>query len=565
MAYERAADSIEHLTGEISDIWKAGKLGDIPGIGSTIAGYIDEVLRTGRVNHFDVTLAKLPEAVFPLLLVPGLGPKKAYRLVTELHLQDPLTVIADLENAIHEHRIASLEGFGVRSEEVILTNIAAFKKGQIKENRLVLPEADAIAQDILTYLRTCTAVMTADPLGSLRRKVSTIGDIDIAVATDKPTEVVEYFIRYPNQKIIDQGAEGATILLHNGRQADLRVQHPGAYGAMLQYFTGSKNHNIGLRSLALSRGLSLNEHGIKSQKTGIVTEYRTEEAFYHAIGLPWIPPELREDRGEIAAAQKGKLPELVTYDAIKGDLHIHADYQFPTSHDLGQSPLEAYLDQAAAFGYTYIGISDHNPRITGLTTKEITTVMKKRKEYYENKWCSWSERTGKRVHLFIMCEVDILSDGKLALPDDAFEYVDGVVISLHSSFTQPRDVVTQRIITALKAHPKVRIMGHPTGRLLNKREGIDADWHAVFSVCTSNNIALEINAYPDRLDLPDGLVFDARAMGVKFIIDTDAHVVDHMQVMPYGVAVARRGWAEARDIVNTYDYNTFGKWLLRKE
>ncbi len=565
MAYERAADSIEHLTGELKDMWKAGKLGDIPGIGSTIAGYIDELYKTGKVKHFSETLSKLPNSVFPLLLVPGLGPKKAYKLVTELELHNPDTVVADLEKAIHDHRVATMEGFGPRSEEVIRTNISAYKKGQIKENRLVLPEADAIAQEILSYLRILPEVSEADPLGSLRRKVSTIGDIDIAVATEKPEVVIRHFVKYPNQKIIDQGPGGATILLHNGRQADLRVQHPGAYGAMLQYFTGSKNHNIKLRTLALGKGLSLNEHGIKNTKTGVVKEYRTEESFYKAIDLPWIPPEIREDHGEIEVAQKGMLPDLVAVSAIKGDLHIHADFVFPTSHDLGQSPLEAYLDQAASYRYEYIGISDHNPRISGLTAKEIAAVMKKRKQYYEDKWYSWKERTGKRVHLFIMCEVDILTDGKLALPEEAFEFVDGVVVSLHSAFTQPREVVTERIITALTAHRKVRIMGHPTGRLINKREGVDADWPAVFAVCKERNIALEINAFPDRLDLPDGLVFDARKQGVKFTIDTDSHMVDHMQVMPYGVSVARRGWAEPRDILNTQDYNTFCKWLLRKE
>ncbi|MBI2405144.1 hypothetical protein HYV22_03130, partial [Candidatus Gottesmanbacteria bacterium] len=367
------------------------------------------------------------------------------------------------------------------------------------------------------------------------------------------------------------GSTGATLLLNNGRQVDLRVQKPEAYGAMLQYFTGSKNHNIKLRSYAQTHGLSLNEYGIKEVKTGKMDEFSSEEAFYKALKMAYIPPELREDKGEIEVALKsseafqgklGGLPKLVELSDIKGDLHMHTDYDFPASHDIGASPVKEHLDKAVRFGYEYIGVSDHNPSMSTLSKKQIISVMEKRKEWYEQQFYSWKERVKKRVHLFIMCEVDILPDGKLALPEEAFAYVDAVIISLHSSFTQARAMITKRILAGLTAHPKVRIFGHPTGRLLTKREGVDANWPEIFAVCKRHDIALEINAYPDRLDLPDDLVYEAREAGVRFCINTDSHVIDQMDVMRYGVSVARRGWATKHDIVNCLGYNEFKDWLL---
>lgn len=563
IAYERAADSIEHLTSDLKDMWDDGKLSEIPGVGPGIASSLDELFKTGKVKHFDEVLGKLPKSIYPLLLVPGIGPKKAYRLVKEFDLTDPKTVISDLEKAAKAGKIAPMDGFGAKSQEVILTNIETYKKGAIKENRMTLPDANDVANKILEHLRKHPAVHRADPLGSLRRRVATIGDIDIAAATKDPEAVIEHFLTYPYQKLTDRGPAGSTVLLHNGRQVDIRVQHPDSYGAMLQYFTGSKHHNIQLRTFALEKGLSLNEHGIKHVKSGLVEKVATEEMFYKKIGLPYIPPEIREDRGEIDAARSGKLPDLVELIEIRGDLHIHTDYSFPSSHDLGVSDVLEHLDKAVELGYAYVGISDHNPSITNQSTDQIVRVMKDRKDYYEDKLYSWKKKTGKRVHLFVMCEVDILSDGKLALPEAAFDYVDAVVVSIHSGFTQPRPIVTERIIKALTAHPKVRIFGHPTGRLLSKREGVDANWQRVFDTCREHDIAMEINSYPDRLDLPDSLVFDAVKQGIKLCIDTDSHAVDHMDLMEYGVSVARRGWATKRDIVNTLDYNEFTAWLTK--
>jgi DNA polymerase (family X) len=563
IAYERAADSIEHLTSEVKDLWDDGKLGEIPGVGATIAQHLDDLMRTGRVVHFESVLKKLPEAIFPLLLVPGIGPKKAYKLVTELNLVSAKTVIEDLKKAAGENKISSMEGFGEKSQADILKNLDLFKQGQIKENRMPLPDADAIAHEIMAFVKELPEVLRVDTLGSLRRQVSTIGDIDLSVATNSPKKVIDRFVTFPHKKLIEQGPTGASLLLHNGRQVDLRVQTPDAYGAMLQYFTGSKNHNITLRGFALSKGLSLNEYGIKDVKTQKIKKYTTEEAFYGALKIDWIPPEIREDRGEVEAAGKHKLPQLVEAEDIKGDLHVHTSYNLEPSHDLGANTLEECLDTAEKLGYEYLGISDHNPSIGNHTENQIVDIMKRRQEYYRKHHEKWLGKNNK-VQLFIMCEVDILPDGRLALPEKSFDYVDAVVASIHSSFAQSREDMTKRVVTALTVNPKVRVFGHPTTRLLGKREGVEYNWDTIFDVCKQHDIALEINAFPLRLDLPDSLVFDAKKRGLRFCIDTDAHAAKEMGIMRYGVSVARRGWASKNDIVNTLEYNKFSKWLVNK-
>jgi DNA polymerase (family 10) len=312
----------------------------------------------------------------------------------------------------------------------------------------------------------------------------------------------------------------------------------------------------------LTRGWSLNEYGLKHLKTGKLTTYTTEEALYKALGMDWMPPELREDRGEIPTAVHHKLPKLIETSDIRGDLHMHTKYDLQSSHDVGANSLVEHLQKAEALGYEYIGISDHNPRQSGHTEKDIAKIMEKRKAEYEHQYSVYRKTAKKPVAYFTMCEVDIQPDGQLALPTAAFEFVDAVVVSLHSSFTLERSVMTKRVIAALTGHPKVRIFGHPTGRLLGKREGVDLNWPEVFAICKKLDIALEINAYPDRLDLPDGIVYEAVKANLKLCIDTDAHAVEHMELMRYGVSVARRGWATKRDIVNSLGYNEFKKWLM---
>jgi DNA polymerase (family 10) len=410
--------------------------------------------------------------------------------------------------------------------------------------------------------------------------VSTIGDIDIAIVTKNPKESIKYFCTYPHDEIIEQGPTGASIRLHNGRQVDLRVQDKASYGAMLQYFTGSKNHNIALRSYALTKHVSLSEYGIKkvsressfqlgsgqeaskSQKKEKIKQFKSEKEFYAYLGMDWIPPELREGRGEVERALSHTLPNLVELSDMKGDLHLHTSYDLEPSHDLGANTLHELLDQAAILNYDYIGISDHNPSVGNHTDSEIVEIMKKRQVYYKEQCRTWNAQNKKDIRVFVMLEVDIKPDGTLALPLQAFDFVDAVIVSVHSSFTLDREVMTQRIITALTTHPKVKVFGHPTGRLINKRESYEAHWDQIFDTVKNHDIALEINASPYRLDLSDALVYEALKKQCKFVIDTDAHQRSDMNGMKYGVSVARRGWAEKRDILNTYSYNDMKKWLM---
>lgn len=571
IAYERAAQSIAESAVEAKNLWEEHNLASLPGVGASIADHLDELFRTGKVKHFEEVLGKLPQTMFPLLDLPGFGPKKAYKLAIELKLGAGGNPVDDLFKKAEEGKIASLEGFGEKSEQDIIESIKQFKKGQIKEKRMPLPFANQIAEDVLAYLKKSKTVLTAVTLGSLRRQVSTIGDIDIAVSTQNPEETIEWFLKYPRMtKLIEKGSTGASILT-NERQIDLRVQDPQQFGSMLQYFTGSKNHNIRLREFALKKGLSLNEYGlkptgkIKIKKSGAdfnfkknLFEFKTEDRLYNFLGLPLIPPEIREDKGEIEAALTGNLPDLIELKSIKGDLHLHSNYNLEPSHDLGSSSVGELLRTASGLKYEYIGISDHNPSISNHSEDQIKAIMKARRSKYEQIIDSLKS---VRVHLFIMLEVDILPDGKLALPETAFEYVDAVIVSIHSSFSMNKVQMTERILSGL-SYPKAKILAHPTGRLLGEREGYEVDWDKLFTFCQNKKKAVEINAFPKRLDLPDSLVRNAIKKGVKLVIDTDSHDASQMILMRYGVSVARRGWATDDDILNTMSYNKFSDWLM---
>lgn len=572
IAYNKAAETIQNSLVEARDLWKEGKLSAIPGVGKSIASYLDELFRTGKVKHFEKILQSMPQAMFPLLNVPGFGPKKAFKLVMILKLTNPETVIKDLFKAAKDHRIASIEGFGDRSQKDIMEALERFTRGRMKENRMPLLYADIQATAITTYLKHNKDTIEALPLGSLRRKVATIGDIDIAVSTNNPKSVIDWFLKYPKmEKTIEKGSSGASILLDNGIQVDLRIQYPGKFGAMLQYFTGSKRHNIHLREIALRHDLSLSEYGIKplsqKQKKRLSTytydkklkvyEIAKEENFYKVLGLPWIPPELREDSGEIDEALQNRLPLLVSLDDIKGDFHLHTNYDLKPSHDLGVSSLKNIMLTADKLGYEYIGISDHNPSFSNHNNRQIVHIMKRRSDYIEH---IQSSTKSVRVKLFIMLEIDILPDGHLALPDEAFQYIDAAIVSIHSSFTMNKDKMTARILSGL-SHPKVKILAHPTGRLLGKRDSYEVDWTKIFDFCKKNKKALEINAFPERLDLPDSLVHEAVHKGVILVVNTDSHECMQMPLMRYGVSVARRGWAKKSDILNSMPYNKVKHWM----
>lgn len=565
IAYEKAADVVDHLSREIKDVWQEGKLEEIPGIGKAIASYLDEYFKKGRSKHFDFVLRNIPETVFVLMEVPTIGPKKAYRLVEELKLQKKETAIEKLKKACLENKVAEVEGFGEKSQKDILESIKIYKQCSIKKERMILPYAFSIAKQIIEYLKKYPAVKRVDALGSLRRMVSTIGDVDLAIVCPEKEcpKIIDYFIHYPHTiKIDNAGAKKASIIVPPNVRIDLRIQDKKSYGSMLQYFTGSKSHNIKLREYALKKGYSLSEYGItkvKSQMSKVKTtsqkskiiEFKTEEKFYNFLGLDWILPELREGTNEIELAKNKKLPDLIDLMDIKGDLHIHSSFNLQPSHDLGNDDFDEIMKKAEEMKYEYVGFAEHNPK-SSLIDTEVVSILKKRKAYIEKKL------SGEQY--FIGLEVDIFPNGHIALPKDAIQYVDYLVVGVHSVFNLKSKEMTMRVLEALK-NPKVKILAHPSGRYFGKREGFDLEWEKIFDACKKNNIALEINAWPERLDLSDVLVREAVKNGVKLVVNTDSHAVEQMENMLYGVSVARRGWATKNDIVNTMRYEEFRNWI----
>ena len=382
--------------------------------------------------------------------------------------------------------------------------------------------------------------------------VATVGDIDIAVSSNNPQKIIDHFKKFrETQKILEAGSRTSSIVLKNGMQVDLMVQPPEAFGALLQHFTGSKNHNIHLRETALKKGLSLSEYGIRVK--GKLQKFRTEAEFYKFLNLDWIEPELREDSGEIEAAINHRLPKLVSIEDIKGDIHLHSNFPIEPSHDLGANTFKDIITKAKNLNYEYIGFSDHSPSYSNHTKKQVVDLIKKRKEKIEQ-----LKSSHKNIGILNLLEVDILANGELSIPEEGLKLLDGSIAGVHSSHHQDKRKMTQRILNACKS-TYVNVVAHPTGRLLSERESYEVDWPAVFDACIINKKILEINAWPNRLDLPDVLVRDAIRAGIKLIINTDSHEISQMDNMRFGVAVARRGWATKDDIVNTLSWVEFRK------
>lgn len=585
IAYQKAADTIEGLSRELKDIWQEGKLATVPSIGKSIQEHLDEYFRKGKSNHFETLLKKIPKTVFLLMDIPGIGPKKAYKLVKALNLTNEKTLITDLKKACLEDKVAQIETFGKKSQEEIKKSIAIFEEKSTQQERMPLPYAFSIAEEVISYLKKHSLVKRVDALGSLRRLAPTIGDIDIAVqikdsiSNKKKSsshrqlkEIIDYFINFPKTiKVDNAGEKKASIIVSPYIRIDLRIEEEKSYGAMLQYFTGNKAHNIKLREYALKKGFSLSEYGIKpvkklqtsklkvknyNSKLGIY-QFETEENFYEFLGLQYIPPELREGTDEIEVAEKQQIPPLVELKDIKGDLHLHSSFDLQPSHDLGSNDVIEIFEKGKKLRYQYIGFSDHNPKLS-LSKDDILSILSRRKQYIDKIFMS---KKYERSNYFIGLEVDILPDGKIALPDGYWKYVDYLIISVHSVFDMPIKEMTKRVLWAMR-YPKVKILGHPTGRMLGKREGFELEWEKIFDECRKKNIALEINAWPLRLDLPDILVREAIKNGVKLIINTDSHEISQMSLMFYGVSVARRGWAKKDDIINTMDYKKIREWLI---
>lgn len=541
-AYEAAADNIEHSTSEAKDLWDDGRLDEIPGVGPSIAQHLDDYFRSGKVKHFETVKRGLPAAMFALLQVGGIGAKSAYKIAKELKLKGRTAreIIANLREAAETGKIQKLEGFGEKSEQEILRSIGEWER---RSQRMLLSVAWDLAERVMTELRKCPAVKRVDSLGSLRRMAPTVGDIDLAVASDSPRTVIDFFVKLPKvHRVLEAGEKKASVIWSGGRQVDLRVQSAASYGALLQHFTGSKAHNIHLRTLAKERGYSLSEYGIKKSSRRQPLDFATEEDFYQFLGMDWIPPELREDTGEIEAAVEHRLPTLVIMDDIRGDLQTH------TTWSDGKLSVAELVDEVRGLGYEYIGITDHQPSIHTLGLERVQHILEKRRQEILAVGQKYS-------HIKVLNGIEVsinsdISESVLALPDELLAGFDYVLASVHTSFRQPKEEMTRRIIAALE-NPYVKILAHPTGRLLGEREGYEADWEEIFKTAVKNRKFLEINAFPSRLDLPDELIREAKKFGVCFTLGTDAHLKEQLKLLPFGVSQARRGWLEAKDVVNT--------------
>ncbi len=532
-AYQRAARTIEHLPKEIEIMLDEGEdLQSIPGVGEAIAKKTIELVNTGKLRVYEELKAEFPEGITTLLEIPGIGPKTANRLSTELGVKS----VDELEEAIKDGRVASLFRLGDKTADNILQQIEALRR---KDQRIPIGEALPVVDEVLNALRPLPGVKNLTAAGSLRRFRETVGDIDLMGTADNPEEVINAFVKLPQiREVLAKGPTKASVILPGGLQADLRMVEHDSFGSLLQYFTGSKQHNIALRTREQKKGLKLSEYGITDTKTNKLEKFATEEAFYRRLGLQYIPPELREDQGEIELAEKGKVPKLVELSDIKGDIHVHSNWSD------GHDSIEAMAQAAKALGYQYLAITDHSAGrgiAHGLSEERLRQQIEEIKQLNQQL---------KGIRIFTGTEVDIRADGSIDLPEGVLIDLDIVIAAIHSAMTQSEEQITRRILGAIE-NPHIDVIAHPTCRLLGEREPAAVDMEAVFLAALKYNKALEINAMPSRLDLKDIHIYRARELGVKLIMGTDAHSTAHLGFMRFGVGVARRGWCQPEHILNT--------------
>jgi len=543
-AYRRAAQVIESLPEALSEVVcdEGRDLTSLQGIGKDLAAKITELLDTGRLGYLEELKAEVPLSLTDVMKLEGVGPKKAAAVYRELGVES----VDQLEEAVRAGKVESLDGFGRKMAEKILKSIEGYRR---RQGRFLYTEAEEYAEDLIHYLRAATGAVHIEPTGSYRRGRETVGDLDILVATGDSGPVMDLFVGYESaEEVIAHGGTKSSIRLKNGIQVDLRALPPGSFGAGLQYFTGSQAHNVKLRALARKDGLKVNEYGVFRGDEKLAG--KMEEGVYRALGLPLIPPELREDRGEIEAALGPGLPELVKVGDIRGDLQMHT-----TASD-GADSIETMALEARKLGYEYIAITDHSRSETqagGLTEDEVMAHVAAMEEV---------DRRIDGIRVLKGMEVDILKDGTLDYPDEILGRLDLVVVSVHSHFGLSTGEQTARIVRAFE-NPHVNILAHPTGRLIRRRDPYEVDMKAVIAAAKAHGVALEVNAFPDRLDLKDEHCRLAREMGVRVVISTDAHRAGHMQLMRYGVMTARRGWLEGRDVLNTLPLEDFLKAMER--
>lgn len=557
-AYRNAIDTIINLDEELAVIRTRKPLEEIYGIGKELAEKINELIDTGESRALNKLFAKVPAGMFSLLDIPGIGAKRAYFLAEHFGLNQEEGAVLVVKKAAEESAISKLPGFGAKSEANLLENL---KRHKPKSDRMRLDEADKLAGTVLEFLRTIPEITRVEALGSLRRRRETVGDIDIGASTTSVEKVQERLKDWElTHSLQAVGQNLIRLVLLGNKQVDIKFSAPEEFGSVLQHFTGSKQHNVALREYALTKGMSLSEYGIKEKNK--LLKFKDEVGFYAHLGLSYIEPEMRENWGEIEAAGKNKLPDLVTLNQIKGDFHTHTDYPWASSHDYGDS-VANLLDQAVELNYEWLALGDHNPSTTAYESEKLADEVKKRTQWLEQKYSSWKKRVKIDNHLriFITLEVDILRNGELPLPVEALDYLGFVMVSVHSAFDLPVERQTERILKAL-SRPKVKIMAHPTGRMVNRRPSISANWDKIFDYCREKGIAVEINANPRRLDLPDTLVRLAVKKGVLLSLGSDAHRAGQMSYMSYALGNARRGWATPDDIINRLSYNELVNWFL---
>ena len=543
-AYRRAALNIESLTKDVSEILK-DELLKIPGIGQDLAGKIDEYVKTGRIQAYEDLKKDVPEGLSMLLSVPSLGPKTAKLLSEKLKIKN----LEDLEQFAREHKLSGLPGIKEKTEENIIKGIEMLKRGM---ERQPLGKVLPIANDILDQLKKKSPVNKITIAGSIRRWKDTIKDIDILATSRDPKAVMNAFVHLTNVKdVLMHGPTKSSVIILEGLQVDLRVVEEESFGAAMAYFTGSKAHNIRLREMAVKSGLKINEYGIFREKDDKKLGGKEEEDIYRVLGLPFIPPELREDSGEIEAAVKGRLPNLVVLGDIKGDLHVH------TKRSDGSHDFDELIEAAKRRGYEYIAITDHSKGLGIARGLSEERLMEEKREI------EGINKKLKGFRLLAGVEVDIRSDGHMDFSDEILKEMDIVVASIHSGFRQKREQITRRLVSAMK-NPYVSVIAHPTGRLIGERDPYDVDMNEILEVAQETSTAIEINAYPLRLDINDVYAKIAKEKGVPIVISTDTHITNQFDYMAYGVSIARRGWLEKKDILNTMNYSSLIKSLKRK-
>lgn len=543
-AYRTAARTVETMPQACATLVETEPkaLERLPGIAKDLAGKIREIVETGELTLLRELTSEIPESLVELIRIPGLGPKRAKQIYDELGIK----TLDELEEAARSGRLRQLRGLKKTIEGRILQGIAERKAAGA---RFRISEAEAYVEPFLEYLRGSPGLQRLEVAGSYRRRRDTIGDLDLlAVESGKPA-IADRFVRYPLVKeVLAKGSTKCTVVLQAGIQVDLRILPEESYGAALHYFTGSKPHNIAVRTLGVKRGLKINEYGVfrGARRVG----GRTEEEVFESVDLPWIPPELREDRGEIDAARAGLLPSLVTLDRIKGDLQMHSTYTD------GKNTVQQMAEACRARGYEYLAITDHTQAVRVAKGLDRAGFRKQFREIEKVR------KAVPRIQILRGAEVDILEDGSLDLDEETLKELDVVVVSVHSKFNMSAEAMTRRVVRALQ-HPRVHILGHPTGRILGRREPYQLDMEEVVKAARDYGVFLEINAQPDRLDLNDLHAKMARDAGVKLVIDTDAHRVEELAAMRFGVDQARRGCCGAADVANTRSWSEFRKLIAR--